>query len=316
MEKEKLIKQIESFQGMRLTGLLGSPVSHSMSPFLHNAAYNQLAMKNFRYITIEADEQFLPEAVEILRQYDFVGFNLTMPDKELMVSLCDKVSREAKLMQSVNTVKLERGKLVGYNTDCGGFFASLVHNGVEYKDKTMVLLGAGGAARSILAGAAFNGVGTVEVYARPSEKCDILCDFVQRLREKEYPINVHVNDIADKDNMYDAIRHADLLVNATNVGMDHPQKPAETANAEGSEGDAASEQSVQKTLIEDLSCLHPDLFVSDVIYFPRKTKLLADAEAAGCRYMNGLGMLFFQAALAFEIWHHRAMPEEILGKTV
>ena len=143
-------------------------------------------------------------------------------------------------------------------------------------------------------------MGKVEIFARPSEKYDLLCEFVQRLRDTGYTTEVVVNDIADTSFMYDVIRASDLLVNATNVGMDR-----------GKGG-----QEMQQTLVENTACLHKDLFVADVIYFPRKTKLLADAEAAGCRNMNGLGMLFFQAALAFEIWHHRAMPEEILGKTV
>lgn len=296
MEKDKLAKQIENAKAECLTGLFGSPIGHSMSPFLHNAAYKQLGMKGYKYIAMEANEKFLPEAVELIKEYNFRGFNLTMPDKEVMVGLCDKITTEANLMKSVNTVKIENGKLVGYNTDCHGFFAALSHNGFEYKDKNMVLLGSGGAARSILAGGAFNEVKKIEIFARPSEKYDILCEFVQRLRSRDYQTEIVVNDLADKEYMYDVIRQSDLLVNSTSVGMDC--------------GNGTDE-----TLIENTACLHNNLFVADVIYFPRMTRLLMDAKEAGCNYMNGLGMLFFQAALAFEIWHGLEMPIEILGKT-
>lgn len=298
MEKEKLIKQIENTDATHLTALLGSPVAHSMSPFLHNAAYEQLKMLDYKYIAIEADERFLPEAVEIIKKYNFKGFNLTMPDKEAIMKHCDDITTEAWLMRSVNTVKIEDGKLLGYNTDCHGFYASLLKNGMDYQNKKMVLLGSGGAARAVLAGAAFNNVSEIDIFARPGEKFDILCEFVQRIRNKGYDIDINVNDITYKDDLYESVRNTDILVNSTSVGMGH-----KTGGEEA------------ETLVEDTSCFHKDLFVADVIYFPRQTKLLKDAEEQGLRTMNGLGMLFYQAALAFEIWHGRKMPENILGRT-
>ena len=309
MEKEKLIRTIESVKAEHLTGIVGSPVGHSLSPFLHEAAFSKLGMKGYKYIKIEADKKFLPEAVEILKEHNFLGFNVTMPDKEAITYLCDELSDEAKLMHSVNTVKIVDGKLLGYNTDCMGFYMALKKNNVTAEGKNMILMGSGGAARAILTGACINKVKRLDVFARPGDKYNMLKTQVEELEKAGYQTEIRLHNLNSKVELYRTIEKTDILVNGTSVGMD-TSKPAD--NKKGPY--ITNNMLAPKTLIPDTTCYHTGLFVADVVYFPKMTRFLEDAKDFGCRYMNGLDMLFFQADLAFKIWHDKEMPIEILEK--
>lgn len=313
MEKEKLIKTIEAIGAEHLTGIVGSPVGHSLSPFLHEAAFSMLGMEGYRYIKIEADKQFLSDAVEVIKDHNFIGFNVTMPDKEAITHLCDELSNEAKLMHSVNTVMIKGGRLIGYNTDCMGFYMALKKNGVDPDGKTMVLMGAGGAARAILTGAAISKLGRVDVFARPGDKFNMLKGQLEELEANGYKTVIRLHNINDKGDLYRTIEKCDILVNGTSVGMDLGNK-ANNANKQAASGVITNNQLQPATLVPDTSCYHTSLFVADVVYFPRMTRFLDDAADFGCRYMNGLDMLFFQADLAFRIWHGHKMPIEILEK--
>jgi len=140
----------------RLTGLLGSPVSHSISPRMHNESF-QYRNLDYVYLCFDVDEQALEEAVNGLKTIGIRGFNLTMPCKNQMAKLCDALSPAARLIGAVNTVVCENGQLIGHNTDGVGFVRSLKDAGEDIKGKTMTLLGAGGAATAICTQAAIDG---------------------------------------------------------------------------------------------------------------------------------------------------------------
>ena len=271
----------------RLGGLLGSPVAHSMSPLMHNESFRRLGI-DFVYLCFDVGPAKLPSVVSALRDMNTYGFNLTMPCKEAILPCLDEITPAAEMIGAVNTVACEGGRLTGYNTDGTGYIRSLREAGFEPRGKDMVLLGAGGAASAVGAVAALEGVRSLHFACRQGRayrKAVSLCD---RINEKT-SCRADVTDLADEGAMRALLASADLLTNATSAGMAPRQ---------------------DETPLADPSMLRPELFVSDVIYNPRETRLMREAKAAGCRTMNGLYMLLFQGAEAFRIWTGKEMDVE------
>lgn len=278
----------------QLTGLLGSPVAHSLSPRMHNTAFRLLGL-DYVYLCFDVKENDLDEAVKGLRICGIRGFNLTMPNKNRMLELLDECTPAARLVGAVNTVVQEEGRLIGYNTDGVGFLRSLREAGSEAAGKNMVLLGAGGAASAIAAQAALDGAAEVKIFLRADSR------FRERTRQladalnKETSCSVVLCDMADAGYLREVLESADVLINATPVGM---------------------EPETDRCLIPEQEWLPSSLTVADVIYHPQKTKLLALAEKAGCRICPGLGMLLHQGAEAFRIWTGKEMPLEQIRSIV
>ncbi len=285
----------ENMHRQYLTALIGSPVSHSLSPYIHNNAYRLLGMEGSKYIALECTESDIANMVTVLKEKHFTGFNVTMPLKNEVIKYCDELNTEAELIRGVNTVKITGGRLKGYNTDGKGFFDALEKEGFAAEKKTMTLLGSGGAARAILAGAAFNEMKRVNVFARQGKRYDETVRLIESL--KGFDARLNIFDIADEALLYESARMSDVLVNATSAGM--------KTSEEGSADDTV--------LVKDTSCFRPHLFVADIIYRPKKTRLLEIAEGKKLKTMNGIPMLFYQAAHSFEIWYGKKMPEAILG---
>lgn len=271
----------------RLICLLGSPVEHSRSPQMHNEAFRLLGL-DYCYLAFDANEDSLEETVAGLKRLNCRGFNLTMPCKNKMTVLCDHLSPAAKICGAVNTVVNDGGVLTGYTTDGVGFLRSLEKEGQELAGKKMVLLGAGGAGTAILVQAALDGFREISLFTRAeSPQANRTSRIVETLN-RETSCRVRPFDYQDKL-LKREIASADILVNATNIGM---------------------APHVDGCLIPDASWLRPELFVADVIYSPAKTRLLHLAETAGCRFVNGLPMLLHQGAEAFRLWTGREMPVE------
>lgn len=270
----------------QLTGLLGSPVAHSISPRMHNESFQYWDL-DYVYLCFDVDEQTLPEAVDGLRAIGIRGLNLTMPCKNRMVDLCDSLSPAARLMDAVNTVVNDNGHLTGHNTDGTGFVRALQDAGHGIAQKTMTLLGAGGASTAICVQSAIDGARAIHVFARSTSRfwsrMQALADEISH----SYPCQVTLTDQADQAQLARALEESQLLVNGTSVGM--------APNT----GDS---------LITDSRYLHPDLVVFDAIYEPRQTRLLKLAADAGCQTCNGLYMLLYQGAAAFSLWTGKEMP--------
>lgn len=266
----------------RLAAVVANPIKHSISPFIHNSAF-EATNTNGVYLAWEVDEAELAETVANIRRYQMYGINLSMPYKEQVIPYLDQLSEEACLIGAVNTVVNRKGTLIGYNTDGKGFFKSLPS--FKISKKRLVLLGAGGAAKAILAQAILDGVSQLSVFVRSSsmEKTRPYLEKIQNATG----FRVDLFALEDVQNLQDSITQADLLVNATSVGMDGSSQPIPTSIV-----------------------LPEKLLVADVIYQPFETPFLKWARNQGNQSINGLGMLLYQAAEAFELWTGKEMPTD------
>ena len=275
----------------RLGGLLGSPVSHSISPMMHNDSFYELGL-DCVYLCFDVGQEKLGNVVNALRDMNTYGFNLTMPNKEAVLPYLDELSLAARIIGAVNTVKNENGKLVGYMTDGIGYMRSAKEAGCDVTGKEMMILGAGGAASAIAVQAAIDGVSKLHLVSRKSRSWEKAEKLVLKINENTN-CQADLTDLADNEALRELLSSTALLTNATSVGMS-PNKKA--------------------TPLQDVSLFHPGLTVSDVIYHPRETRLLADARSAGCKTFNGMYMLLYQGEAAFKIWTGQDMPTELIKK--
>ena len=266
----------------RLAAVVANPIKHSISPFIHNSAF-EATNTNGVYLAWEVDATELAETVANIRRYQMFGINLSMPYKEQVIPYLDQLSAEACLIGAVNTVVNREGTLIGYNTDGKGFFKSLPS--FKISRKRLVLLGAGGAAKAILAQAILDGVSQISVFVRSSsiEKTRPYLEKIQNATG----FRIDLFALEDVQDLQDSITQADLLVNATSVGMDGSSQPIPTSIV-----------------------LPEKLIVADVIYQPFETPFLKWARNQGNQSINGLGMLLYQAAEAFELWTGKEMPTD------
>lgn len=271
-----------------LTGLFASPSAHSVSPIIHNNAFEKLGL-NYAYMSFEVGKDNLKEAVQSIKTLNMRGVNLSMPNKKDVIQYLDEISETAKLSQSVNTIVNDNGILKGYSTDGKGFFKSLEEEKIFMKDKNITILGTGGASISIISQAIFEGIKNIFVFKRDKnwgEQKKILDNI-----ESKTNCKIELNSLEDKNILKRKIEESDLLINATSVGMKE-----------------------NISLIEDKSFFRKDLIVCDIIYNPLKTKLLQIAEKEGCKIINGIGMLLYQGALSFELWTNKKMPVDYIKK--
>ena len=269
--------------------LLGSPVAHSISPAMQNEACKQLGL-DYAYLAFDVPEEKMPQAVEGLRTMGARGWNITMPGKNIMCKLADKLSPASEISGACNTIVNEDGVLTAYTTDGVGFMRAVKENGVDIIGKKMTLLGAGGAATAILVQAALDGVAEIQVFNIKDAFWERAQDIVNQLNERT-TCKVTLHDYEDPEVLRAAIADSAILVNGTSVGM-APKTDA--------------------TIITDTTMLRPDLFVFDVIYNPKETRLLREAKAAGCKTSNGMYMLLYQGAASFELWTGQEMPVDII----
>lgn len=272
-----------------LTCLLGSPVAHSISPEMHNEAFRYHGL-DYVYLAFDVAPEQFEQAVEGLMAVNARGWNCTMPHKRRMHDRADALSEEARLIGAVNTVVQENGVLTGYNTDGKGYMRAVRDAGYDIIGQKMTLLGAGGAAASIISQAALDGVSEIDLFARKGSSWDSIREVADRVNRCT-SCRINMYELKDERQMRVSLEDSRILVNASSVGM----SPRE-----------------EGCLIPDQSFFHPKLIVSDVIYNPRKTKLLQMAEKAGCQTFNGMYMLLYQGACAFELWTGKQMPTELV----
>ncbi len=272
-----------------LTGLLGSPVAHSISPAMHNAAFQELDL-DYVYLAFDVGREGLASAVAGMRALGVRGFNLTMPLKNDMAALCDRLSPAAELSGAVNTVVNDNGILTGHTTDGIGYMEAARDAGFPLESRVMTLLGGGGAAVSICTQAALDGMKEIRVFNRRGANLERMQVLADKLTART-SCRVTVMDLADEQALYDSIQGSDILTNATSVGMAPREKDC---------------------LIRDKDVLRPSLIVSDVIYHPEETMLLKMGKENGCRTFNGLYMLLYQGAAAFQLWTGEEMPVPVI----
>ena len=269
-----------------LTGLLGSPVAHSVSPAMHNEAFRLLDL-DYVYLAFNVGTDSLKDAVKGLKTLGARGFNLTMPDKIAILDLVDELTPAARLAGACNTVINDNGHLIGHTTDGIGYMRSVADAGHDIIGKKMTLLGAGGAATAICTQAALDGVKEIDIFRRNRPEAFAQTVAFADRTAKDTGCKIHVYDFADETQMKKSLAESAILTNATNVGM-------------APDTDAIP--------IPNVQFLHPDLIVSDIIYNPRQTQLMKIAASMGCPVFNGMYMLLYQGAAAFECWTGLEMP--------
>jgi shikimate dehydrogenase len=248
-------------------GLIGFPVGHSLSPAIHNHWIAQYGLRG-KYEAHAVAPEHLRDAMRRLVDEGYAGFNITIPHKQAAMDLCDTLDNTAHAVGAVNTVKIEDGRLRGFNTDAAGFIENIRHGApdFDFSRGAALVIGAGGAARAVVYGLRQAGAKTIRIANRTQEHAEKLArDFGIGLQECESGAE-GLKDVA-------------LLVNTTPLGMKG-----------------------QPSLGFDVSLLPADAVVNDIVYNPLETTLLRDASARGLRTVGGLGMLLHQAAAAFEIW--------------
>lgn len=267
----------------RMAAVIAKPIRHSISPFIHNHAY-QLTATNAVYLAWEVAEEQVEQSLQQLRVLDMLGANISMPYKKKVLPYLDQVDESAQLIGSVNTIVQKDGCLTGYNTDGLGFLKSLPKT-FSIKNKKLVLLGAGGAATAIVLEAIRQGVAEIHLFVRPESLAKYQAIYSPLSEALSFSIILH--DLSSWDQVNAMMVGADLLINATGLGMDGVSLP------------------VPKDFTFPKGCL-----VADLAYFPAKTPFLQLAEKQEVQTVNGLGMLFHQAALAFELMTEKTFPEQ------
>ncbi len=262
--------------------VIGHPIGHSLSPALHNSIYRKLGL-DIVYLAFDVAKCDLKEAINGLRALGFVGFNVTIPYKEKIMGLLDELDPTALAIGAVNTVKIENGKLIGYNTDGLGFLSSLRMHNIECKDRSILILGAGGAARAI-------GISLVKENPR-----EIL--ILNRSKDRGQILVKDINKYADGNISYFVERapiKVDIIINTTPLGM----WPNVTENP------------LRNYVFQ------PDTIVCDIVYNPPTTLLLKRAKNSGCMTVDGIGMLVGQGIEAIEIWTGEKVDNSIVKQVI
>ncbi len=264
--------------------LFGYPLTHSISPAFQQAALDHVSF-DARYEARPTTPDGLADEVERLRGPDHLGANVTIPHKERVRAFLDGVDRWAEMVGAVNTIVNEGGRLVGHNTDGYGFLRSLEEKaGFSPAGKSALMLGAGGAARAAVFALAERGVDRLVIANRTLERAaDLAAELAGGVKDVEA---VSLRDAGD------AARSADLVVNATSMGM--TRGPGEGLSPMDSRG------------------LNPGTLVFDMVYTPQETPLTAAAKRAGARALGGLWMLVYQGAAAFEKWTSKKAPVDVM----
>lgn len=270
-----------------MCGIIGDPVGHSMSPFMHNAAFAHLAV-DFVYVPFRVGADCLGDAIAGIRALGLRGCNVTVPHKEAVIPLLDEVAPLGRTIGAVNTITNDGGVLVGDNTDAPGFLRALEQRNVDPSGKKVLILGAGGAARAIAVALAERR-SELTICNRTLPRARRLAEFVSSL------LSTPVRVVAfGSEEMAQELRHANVVVNATSLGM----APLNT------------ETPVPGGL------LRPDMVVVDIVYNPPRTRLLREAEARGARAIGGVDMLVWQGALAFKTWTGLEAPVTVMRQAV
>ena len=270
----------------RVCGVIGEPIEHTLSPLMHNAAFEALKL-DYVFLAFRVKPVEVESAVNGMRALNIRGLNVTMPHKSTVIKHLDRVDLSAQIVNSVNTILNKENLLFGFNTDGVGAFKALKENGVELKGRKVLLLGAGGAARAIAYTMAKE-ADELAVLNRTVKQAQALA----KLLEKSFNKKISTGSLSPSD-IQSNLQDSDILINATSVGM----KPK------------GEETPVPPKL------LRPNLAVMDIVYNPLETKLAKDAKAAGARVVSGVEMLIYQGAASFELWTGKSAPVEVMRQS-
>mgnify|MGYP002768443340 FL=1 len=287
----------------KLGAIIGTDIGHSKSPAMMNAAYEKLGLDAY-YYPMNIKEEDFGDVIRGISKMNYMGLTITIPYKLEVMKYLDEIDRTAEIIGAVNTIKITEGKMKGFNTDGEGFVRGLeADKGVNVAESTFVVVGAGGVSRAIMTvlasrKAAADDAGREPGISACEKKIYLANRTMKRAEELCDKLNKLVCDccvpVPLDETLAQYIDKADVLVNATNVGMP-PQ---------------------QDMTPVDTAMLHSGMLVADVIYNPRKTKLLEAAESMGCDIVNGQSLLLHQGKMAFNIWTGLEAPGDDMFKAV
>jgi shikimate dehydrogenase len=273
---------------VKQAGIIGYPLGHSLSPAIHNAAYEAMGL-DVHYEAWSTPPEDVGAAVARLRDEAYLGMNVTVPHKQAVVEFLDEVDETARKIGAVNTIVKQRDRLVGHNTDRAGYLRGLVEAGFNPKGKSVLIIGYGGAERAVAYALAEAGATSIAIAGRRTEA---IAEAVEHLRATSpWPMNLDAVEGDERSLVY-ACQGADLIVNCTSVGMRH--SPTEGSSP------------IPGHLI------NRGHWVSDVVYNPLETELLRQAREAGATVVAGLDMLVYQAAEAIELWTGQRAPVDVM----
>ncbi|MDD5747613.1 MAG: shikimate dehydrogenase [Actinomycetota bacterium] len=268
----------------RLVGIIGNPLEHTLSPVIHNAAFDYMGL-NWCYVPLPVEHDEIEKALEGIKVFRFAGVNVTMPFKTAVLPFLDEVAMFAESVGAVNTILFDKDKLIGYNTDGRGFYTALSRDlGYDVRGKKVLILGAGGAARSVTISLAVAGCSRMVIVNRSSERARSLKEIIRRSSS-----DVEVQCLTPEEDYDVLLADSDLIINATPVF------------SFGKSG-----------LRIPVAMLNKSQVVCDLNYSSYYSPLLEEAEARGATVMDGKGMLLYQAATAFEIWTGLEAPVEVM----
>jgi len=263
--------------------VIGDPINHSLSPNIHGAAFRELNL-DCSYIAYRIPKGELKEGLDALKKIKIDGFNVTIPHKVEMMKYLDRIDESCSLIGAVNTVTNNEGILKGYNTDMEGFLDPLRKREIKIQDKKILLLGAGGAARAIVAGFAKESAKHITIANRTLENANNLVQFANKIGLKA--------DAKTIENVADSLYSYEIIVNATSIGLKNEPSPI------------------------SFESIKPETIVYDIVYMPMNTDFLKKAKESGAIIIYGYEMLLSQAARAFEIWHSREAPYNAMKKAL
>lgn len=273
----------------RLFGFFAHPAHHSFSPLMYNLSFKDKGI-DARYLAFDVAPGQIKQGIDAMRTLDFGGGNLSMPFKQEVIPYLDEVTKRAQLLESVNVIKNDHGKLIGDSVDGEGFFENLLANNIDTKDITMTIFGAGGAGLSIIKAATEHQVKQLFVFKRRNKTFERVKSQLKKIKNGTVT-KIDLIDYDDEDQMIRSVSNSKIIVNTTNLGM----------------GDYQAFMPAPPGVLEHLNSHQ---IVCDAIYSPQETKLLAFAKQQGCRTLNGLGMLIYQGVLSFEFWTGQQPPIE------
>lgn len=265
-----------------VTGIIGYPLSHTLSPLMHNSVFKKYGM-NWEYLVFETKPEDVPKVISDIRKKGIRGINVTIPHKHAVMPLLDKIDKAARTIGAVNTVVNNKGKLTGYNTDYLGFMATLKDEKVDLKGKNVVMLGAGGAAHAIGYAISLYKPANFSIF-NIDEK--MTANLIKKLKLKK----IRTYDISRTDEKDKILKNADFIINTTSVGMHAAETPYQ------------------------ITALKKNAFVYDIIYNPAQTALLKQAKKLKVRVKNGLDMLVYQGMEAFRLWTGRKSDYGLIKK--
>ena len=290
----------------QVIGVIGNPVGHSFSPIMFNAAFKAMNM-NYVYVPFKVEKEDLKYAIKGAKAFGIKGLNVTIPHKQKIINELDKFDIMANLIGAVNTIDFKDGKSKGYNTDCIGAVKA-IEEVCDIKNKNVVIVGAGGAARAIAFQIAIEGANNLTMINRSPKKAKSLIYDIKTLLSADFTDNSKLDDITidfshidlnfeygGLDILHESLKDADILIDTTPIGM-HPNINDEPVATE--------------------DMIHSDLIVNDIVYNPLETTLIKEAKKANAKTISGIKMLLYQGAENFKIWTGKEAPIDVMEKAL